>query len=73
VAGRWWDRAPARSKLVDISAVPVWRISITRLPSGLRYALTFSAGSTALASTRSAPGRMNRLYAAIAHSRFDTW
>ena len=53
-------------------AVPVLSTSITREPSGLRNAETFSAGSAADASSRTAPGRMNLLYAASAHSRFDT-
>jgi hypothetical protein len=42
-------------------------------PSALRYAVSFSAGSGALAVTRVAPGRMKRPYAASAQSRLDTW
>ena len=55
------------------AVVAVLMISITFVPSWLRNAETWSDGSAALALTRDARGRMNRLNAAIAHSRLETW
>lgn len=53
--------ARPRTPFHAIGAVPVLSATTTREPSRLRNAETFSAGSAAPASSRTAPGRMNRL------------
>ncbi|GAA1502668.1 hypothetical protein GCM10009677_37950 [Sphaerisporangium rubeum] len=52
--------------------VPVLSTATTLEPSALRNADAFSAELLDDAPSRTAPGRMNLLYPATAHSRLDT-